>query len=153
MFWDGDYHNMAIIPYMIPNNFTIIQAYITLYHIPTYSSFIEDGTTNYYWGYSRNVKLYKINNTDVYLPKNSFLGVPYYGELTNVTEIPNAFGPNGFTANVANASVHDAQTVNSANVATSFSSGESGMIILKTTQTTPTSPSDALIKTGHALQH
>lgn len=152
-FWDGDYyHNMAInIPYMIPNNFTIIKAYVTLYHIPTYISLIESGTTNYYWGYARNVKLYKINNTGFYLPKTSLQGVPFYGELTNVTEIPNAFGPNGFTANVPNASTHDAQTVDSANVATSFSSGESGMIILKTSQSTPSSLGDALTKTGHAF--
>ena len=151
-YWDGDYHKMAInIAYAIPQNFTILETYITLFHIPTYSSLNESGTINYYWCYSRNIKLYKINNTNFYLPKNGFLGVPYYGDLANVTEVSNAFGLNGFTANVANANTHDSQTIDSSNVATSFASGESGMIILNSSQSTPSSPSDALTKTGHAF--
>ena len=148
-YYDGAYHNMAInINYSIPANFKIEKAFITLYHIPAYTSTGEIGLK--YWGWSRAVKAYKLQNENLYLDKMGLVMIPYYGELTNVDEIPEAFG-DGWTANEANTYTHDAQTVNSGDFASKLSTGESGMLIIKTTEAIPADGIEAVQETGHAF--
>lgn len=155
-YYDGAYHSMATdIAYTIPSNFTIVSAYVSLYHIPCYHSINESGTINYYWGYSRNNKLYKKTQTGFYLEVNSYM-IPYYADLTasevyqNATST-NAFGSSGWTASVADATTHNAETTYSSDISTRLTAGETGTLIIKTTDSTPSTVGSSLTKTGQGF--
>lgn len=76
----------------IPNDFVVTDAYAVLFHTPvTYTG--QTNTT----GYSRNLKLYKSDNAE-----NQGITIEddfryFVNSDTGYSEIPNAFGENGFT--------------------------------------------------------
>lgn len=78
----------------LPDNFKIVSAYLTMFHTPVYWSYWNEstGATGDNWGYSRNVKLYKMNSE-----KNFKLYMAFANEYrceinsNDLTEIPNAF--------------------------------------------------------------
>lgn len=148
-YYDGDYHKMGIdIPYSIPANFTIVEAYITLFHVPCYSELTTSDGTNNYWCYSQNIELYKMNNENLYFPRYGWIGMPYYGDIENASKIDGAMGTSGWTATAPTDSSHDAEFYNSKNIAASLTTGENGILILKTNETTPSSEVNSLQKTG-----
>jgi hypothetical protein len=132
------------ISYIIPSNFTITEAYVTLYHVPVKYS-------NSYWGYSRAVKLFKVINYNRVDKGFGPLNIPNFGEMSNVSEITNAFGSSGFTAQVATDQNHVGEHKVSANISSSFSAGEHGVVLLKTTESRPSSIPAAYERTGQVF--
>lgn len=154
-FWDGtNIINEAInIAYIIPSNFVVVNAYVSVYHIPCYTN----TSGGYKWGYSRAVKLYTLNNTGLYFEKTfGTISLPQYGEMTS-SEVytdgtsTNAFGSSGFTADVANATTHNAQTVKSGNISTRFTANTSGMLIVKSSSIRPTTDVQVAEQTGQGF--
>lgn len=79
----------------IPENFTIVSAFITAYHTSGYVdlSGLGGGTE---WVYSRKVKLYKLDDiTDRYFVATA--GSEYFEDGITDTELPNVMGADGFT--------------------------------------------------------
>lgn len=85
--------------FTLPANFVIVDAKITISHVPT--KWYNAGSYKYD-GYSRNLKLYKISgNPTGYMRVDDGFG--FYDSSTAGTwsQIANAFGVNGFTGNVS----------------------------------------------------
>lgn len=80
----------------IPNNFVITEAHIMVEHAPIYWKGSTMGGSDY-WGYARNVKLYKHSNSDKYYRYGITSGGYQDSSHVNLSEITNAFGANGFT--------------------------------------------------------
>ena len=151
-FYEAEYHKMAInIPYSIPKNFKIEQAYITLFHTPCYSSIYGATGYQHYWCYSRAVKAYKLKNENLYFETNGVVGTPYYGDIEEVDEITGAFGSDGFTAQVASATSHSSEHISSIDITSHFQSGENGILILKTSESTPASEAESIVRTGNGF--
>ena len=82
----------------VPDDFTITEASITLYHAPlAYSRNYPERLEGI--GYARNLKLYKTNDLENY-KWWAAQGLDYgMSDNTGYVEIKNAFGANGFTGN------------------------------------------------------
>lgn len=93
--YDGSKHFLEISAY-IPSNFTIVEAYIMLEHAPVYWRGSSVGGSNF-WGYARNIKLYKISNSDKYYRYGITSGGYEDSDYLNLSEVSGAFGTNGFT--------------------------------------------------------
>ncbi len=121
--------NMKINIY-IPNNFAIEKATIKLYHAPI----LYD---NSFWGYCRNLKLFKGNDILSYY-KKSYIGEEYKEE-DNITynEISNAFGKNGFTAKTPTTSSHSAEIIESIDISNNLSAGNN-LLKIETSLAPPT---------------
>lgn len=133
----------------IPDNFTITEAKVTLYHTPCDWWYYGDNGYIEQWGYSRNIKLYKTSGT-----QNFKFVLGYYSEYElqdanlSLTEIASAFGTNGYTA--TNTSGSTIQTATSIDIKSHLAAGNN-KLVLRTSQTTTatqTSPADGLAKTG-----
>lgn len=133
----------------IPDNFTITEAKVTLYHTPCDWWHYGDNGYIEQWGYSRNIKLYKTSGT-----QNFKFVLGYYSEYElqdanlSLTEIASAFGTNGYTA--TNTSGSTIQTATSIDIKSHLATGNN-KLVLRTSQTTTatqTSPADGLAKTG-----
>ena len=82
--------NELIFSFDLPDGFTISEAKIHLFHVPI----VWTGITT---GYSRNLKAYKGSNlNDLKITYDVNYGSIFTTGATQ-TEIPNAFGENGFT--------------------------------------------------------
>lgn len=104
----------------IPSNFTISSATITIFHSPVYW---DNGGDYALWGYCRNVKAYTITNYNS-ITVNAAYASDYEMNLGyTFSEIANAFGASGFTANVPTTPSHDGQIVTSANIGSSLAVG------------------------------
>lgn len=118
----------------IPKNFKIVSAYVTLKHYPT-KFYYED---NYFWGYSRKLKLYQRNSYNMYREYNIFGGalIPSnYG-----TEIKNAFGKESFTPTVPSDENQNIDTITSIDLSEYMSSYENYQtdFIIRSSDTAPT---------------
>lgn len=117
----------------IPQNFVITEAYVTLKHAPVY--WHSDMANKDIWGYARNIKLYKV--TDLNYVRDAYLYSEYYStNLSSLVEITNAYGANGFTAEVPSTSNHKLQTINSSNIKNYLTSGNN-MLVIQTANPPP----------------
>lgn len=102
-FEEEDLEKSIIIDIPIPKNLKIKQAKVILTHTPVYWTItdLETGEVKNLWGYARSVKLYKCSNIN-----NRLLAANFGGDVwenvdnDDYEEINNAFGQNGFTAQV-----------------------------------------------------
>lgn len=85
-----------MIDFVIPENFKPRKAFIYLKHIPlTSKGYFDTQTEQSYTGYARNVKAYLCSDGSSSRSINYSIGPPTIEG--NYTEIPKAFGVNGFT--------------------------------------------------------
>lgn len=100
------------IPVFLPENFTIIDARVTLMHSPIkWSGYNKNG-----WGYCRNLKLYKQEKSknwyqEIILESEDISQSDFYTD-----EVPNAFGINGFTATTPSNANHIVEKIISNNI-------------------------------------
>lgn len=80
----------------IPENFTILSAFITMYHTSGYIDTTSIGGSGPEWCYARKVQAYITNYDNRYVYGDAFS--EYFEAGTTDTLITNSFGPNGFTA-------------------------------------------------------
>jgi hypothetical protein len=153
--WLGFNHNLALDTYtnkdvslevVIPDNFTITSAILTLYHTPIYWYDFESATQ--FWGYSRNLKLYKVTGNSNY-QFNMAYASEYETILStgSLTEISNAFGASTYTpSNTSGATQEEMDTVD---IKTALSTGRQKLII-RSSEAVPTTNTVSCQKTGMA---
>lgn len=86
--------------FKLPNNFKVEEARITLQHKPLKTYYFLDGTLEEktVMGCSKNIKLYKSTGLDnSYLEQHVDSGNMPLFDRVNFTEVPNAFGNEGYT--------------------------------------------------------
>lgn len=136
---------------IIPAGFKVTKAIIQIIHSPRYWSYTDLATytTNYVWGRSKNIKLYKCINVNTRLVCCDY-GGSIWDDEDNSTyeEISNAFGVDGFTANTASNNLHNAQVVDSIDITTSLTEGLN-RFKLETSNSIPTTQSECAADTGH----
>lgn len=129
----------------IPENFTILDAYIELQHTAIKWT---DNQNVEYWGASKNLKLYKTITNDT----NYMFNMAYMSEYTlqldssNLIEIVNAFGSSSYTPdNQESNNIVSKKTIDLKEFI-----NESGKhkFVIRTTSATPTSQNDTGYKTG-----
>lgn len=137
--------------FSIPNNFTIESAYLTLYHTPAFWSTYNESTFETYdvWGYSRNLRLYKITNPSANYQFNMTYGGEYETSISSsaVSEIPNAFGELNY--NPSNTSGSNVEMRTTVNIKDSISIGRNKLIV-RTSNSIPSSEAEACPQTGMA---
>lgn len=131
----NDYYNI-VINAEIPSNFTIVNAVITLIHSPVRYLDAMSSPEQYYWGYSRKIKVYKTTGLSNFYKRAVLFSELYKEGGGALQEITNAFGSNGFTANTASDSSHNTETVYSNDIKDSLTPGWN-RIVLKTDDTMP----------------
>lgn len=104
---------------MIPNNFTITEAKVILYHSPI--RWINNYPAASGWGYARNLKLYKDSAANYY--PIAYVNGPQLPPTTNSTEIVGAFGANGYTPSVPNDTNHALETATSIDIKSHLGAG------------------------------
>lgn len=145
--------NNALIDIVIPNGLVIEKANVRLIHNPVKWNWYnpDSSTSGQNWGYLRKMKLYKCTNSSNKLITADYGGQVYSdADVSNYSEISNAFGSSGFTANSASDSSHNAQTVLSSDIKTSLSEGLNQLKI-ETSEAIPTSYSVACQKSAHLV--
>lgn len=133
--------------FVIPDNFTVTNAYVTLAHSRV--NFFQMGGGEVI-GYCRNVKLYKTNGNQsakIYSTAHATSGYTQVGQLSG-NEIPSAFGANGYTASNSNSDT--TEIVRSIDIKNYISNGNNTLFINTTDSTSSTQmdTSDANSKTG-----
>ena len=131
--------NNILVNVVIPNGLVIEKAKVRLIHNPVKWNWYnaDSGQSGTEWGYLRNMKLYKCTNVSTKQLSADFGGQVYSdADVSNYSEISNAFGSSGFTANSASDSSHDAQSAESINFASSLTTGLNQLKI-ETTQAIP----------------
>lgn len=126
---------------VIPDGLVVTKAKVRLIHNPVYWAWYnnDSGQSGYEWGYLRNVKLYKCTNVQTKRLAADFGGQVYNDEdVSTYSEISNAFGSNGFTANEPSESSHNAQVAISADIKNSLITGLN-QLKLETTENVPSS--------------
>lgn len=111
---------------VIPDGLVITKAKVRLIHNPVYWAWYnyDNGQSGYEWGYLRNVKLYKCTNVQNKRFAADFGGQIYNDDdISSYSEISNAFGSSGFTANVPSESNHNAQVAISEDIKNSLTTG------------------------------
>jgi hypothetical protein len=132
---------------VIPENFTIVSAILTLYHTPIYWYDYESETE--FWGYSRSLKLYKATSKTKNYQFNMGFATEYQLILnvSDMTEITNAFGSSTYTPLVTSGS--NIETKDTIDIKASLSTGNNKLVI-RTTESIPTSNTVFEQKTGAA---
>ena len=120
-----------VIDAYIPENFTISEAKVTLMHRPVYWNYatIDEGT-EYFWGYSRNIRLYATPSIDTIISATAMGGgidETYYEG--NFIEIAGAFGENGFTAKTPSDTSYEQETIISINIKDYLVTGRNILVI------------------------
>lgn len=133
--------------FVIPDNFTVTNAYVTLAHSRV--NFFQMGGGEVI-GYCRNVKLYKTNGNQsakIYSTAHATSGYTQVGQLSG-NEIPSAFGANSYTASNSNSDT--TEIVRSIDIKNYISNGNNTLFINTTDSTSSTrmDTSDANSKTG-----
>lgn len=91
----------------LPANFVVTKALLTLKHNPVhYDS--NSISTNPFWGYARNIEVYKSDATGVFEVSGFHM---FDIDTSDYEKINNAFGTNGFTAPVPTDSKHSSTTI------------------------------------------
>ncbi len=134
---------------IIPNDFTIISAKITILHTRING---YDFANNPVIGYCRNTKLYKTNSEQNFKIMFGYLS-DYSIDTSNLngSEIPNAFGTNGYTA--TNNSSDNVEIVQSIDISNQLSIGNNKLYLRNdiTTTSDANNSADALSKTGMVI--
>lgn len=125
--------NFASFNVIIPTGFTVTDARIILFHSPVYW---DNGGDYALWGYCRNVKAYTMTNYNTLTITAAFASGYDSVDAYTFSEISNAFGASGFTANVPTTPSHLGQIETSANIATSLTTGFN-KIAIKTSDAVP----------------
>ena len=133
--------------FIIPDNFTVTNAYVTLAHSRV--NFFQMGGGEVI-GYCRNVRLYKTNGNQsakIYSTAHATSGYTQTGQLSG-SEIPGALGSNGYTASNSNSDT--TEIVRSIDIKNYISNGNNTLFINTTDSTSSTQmdTSDANSKTG-----
>lgn len=133
----------------IPNNFTIEQAYLTLYHTQATWSYYNDSMEENIdiQGYARNLKLYETSGSNNYSFYMTY-GGDYAIDLSSgfLTEITNAFGVLSYTPS----SDYGIEVKKTIDIKNYLKTGETHKIVARTIDDIPTSESVACSKTGMA---
>ena len=141
------YKTGIVLNFIIPDNFTVANAYVTLAHSRV--NFFQMGGGEVI-GYCRNVKLYKTNgnhSAKIYSTAHATSGYTQVGQLSG-NEIPSAFGANGYTASNSNSDT--TEIVRSIDIKNYISTGNNTLFINTTDSTSSTqmNTADANSKTG-----
>lgn len=114
------------LPIYIPDNFTIVEAKLTIEHIPVK----WQGNGINIWGNARNIKIYKDSETsDFYKEYPIFATEDTSADDIYTSEIVGAFGASGFTSETPNNYSHHKEVVTSGNIASSLSKGSTKLQI------------------------
>lgn len=147
--YDGTKQVLDISAY-IPSNFVVKEAHILLEHAPMYwdASAMSGGT---FWGYARNVNLYKYSNSDKYYRIGSTIGGYVESDFMNLTKIDNVFGSSGFTgkamSGTPSASMADTVTrILSTDISGQLTSGKYNNFRIQTADSCPALKSDMIEK-------
>lgn len=133
------------IPMFIPDNFIIKSAYITLYHSPIYYEVYYDDDNDYLtpnkvkniWGYSRNLKAYKMANNQNYYEHRVLNSALAPENLLAETEITNAFGTNGFNPSVPSNAKHIIEEKTSIDIKNYLTPGQAETIQIRSGNSIP----------------
>lgn len=135
--------NKMIFDVIIPSNFNVIQAYVTLIHSPV--KWASEQSSSQFYGYSRQLKVKKISDVD-------FLRTAYV--LSESSEYDNStlidLNVLNFTANTPSDSNHKTQIVTSDDFANSISEGYN-MIAIETDVSTPSFRGDFIEQPCYSL--
>ena len=115
-----------IVNVVIPDGLMITKAKVRLIHNPVYWSWYnaDNNQSGYEWGYLRNVKMFKCTNVNTKRFAADFGGQVYNDDdISSYTEISNAFGNSGFTADVASESNHNVNVILSEDIKDSLTNG------------------------------
>lgn len=100
----------------LPDNFKVMSAYLSLYHTPVYWSYYNENSqaVGENWGYSRNLKLYKIKNENNFKLFMAFANeYRYEFNSSDMEEIVNAFKSTSYTpTNQSGTSIVRKDTIN-----------------------------------------
>lgn len=131
------------IDFSIPENFEIVQAYITLYHTPIYWYEYSHGE---FWGYARNLKLYKASLNRNYKFCMATAS-EYMTELPNysLSLVENAFGSESYTA--SNKSDNTIETKQSINLKDIILKGNNKLVV-RSDDSIPNDDYNCCLKTG-----
>lgn len=126
----------------IPPGFVITEAYVTLTHAPLIgSNFV---------GYSRNVRLYKVEN-----PENYYWAAYAGGQAEpsddDTEEIKGAFGAYGFTAGVPTSQSHRTEIKRSINIKDSIEVNKYNRFLIMSADSIPTTQMGCLQKSGAVM--
>lgn len=121
----------------IPNDFIVKSATIRMFHAPVNYSYEDEAGIHYFWGYSRNLKLYKTSNISNFYRKSSLFSSSEEIENFSYEEIPNAFGTSGFTASVPSDSSHQVQEIVSIDISSYLVSGKLNRIRIASSDSVP----------------
>ena len=136
----------------IPNNFTIEQAYLTLYHTQATWSYYNDSMKENIdiQGYARNLKVYETSGSNQNYSFYMTYGGDYAVDLSSgfLTEITNAFGVSSYTP--SNEYSTDIEVIKTIDIMEHLKTGETHKIVVRTSDSIPTSESVACSKTGMA---
>ena len=137
--WDeyyGDFYKQgAVFDFYIPNNFTVVSAYITLTHYPIrwiYTSF-SSSQPEVYYGYARKLNLYQANNVGninytYYVNSDQ----PIIPDQTSYTLRDSAFGSNGWTPSIPTSSSMISETITSSDIKNYINTGANRLKIMTT---------------------
>ncbi|MDY0199119.1 MAG: hypothetical protein RBR68_15045 [Tenuifilaceae bacterium] len=135
----------------IPDNFTIISAFITMHHTSSYIDTTAIGGSGAEWCYARKVQAYTTNITDRYVYGDAFS--EYFEDGTTNTLITNSFGENGFTATPPTGGIPPSTPATEKVVSIDIKSSlQPGLNLIKvaSSDTLPTSELVAMRKSGQA---
>lgn len=133
----------------IPDNFEILQAWVTLTHNPIYwTGTSANGTTVNFWGRSSKIKLYKLQDINTIYAAFCNSEMIQIDE-SSLSEITGAFGNNGFTAKTPSNSSHVCEVKNSTDFAQNIQKGAS-TFVLQTDDETPTFEDDFVEKNTYS---
>lgn len=161
MILNGDYDGTVSYGYSdisldfnIPENFTVVNAYITIHHTPALWSVYNEssGAMEDVWGYARNLKLYKVNNDSNYEFHMSF-GSEYEYEASDMslTEISNAFTNSVYQpTNQSGNSIETKQSVDIYKLNNSNIVKGHNKLVIRTADSIPTEQNIVCSKTGMA---
>jgi len=121
----------------IPSDFIVKEAAIRLVHAPVNYCYEDDSGVHYFWGYSRELKVYKTTDISSFYRRCAIFSEYENVENFSYEEIPNAFGANGFTASIPNDSSHQVQTVNSIDIGAFLVSGKLNRIRIASASAVP----------------
>lgn len=141
---------------ILPSNITITKATVCLTHFPVKLGKIKSGGTvdnpvvdyDFYWGRSTKAKLYKANGLQNRLIVGYWQSEGFESDSTTYTEISNAFGSNGWTANIPSDNSHQSQQVESIDIKNHLNPGLN-IIRIQSDDTVPTSDAECIQKTGY----
>ena len=130
------YYNSVIIDCFIPENFTIIEAYLTLDTMP-----VKTWNTNNVQivGKPRNLKLYKNTNVGGSFTYAYGVGSDYWYEngYMNLSEVTNAFGSNTYTPSSTTPGIINSKTTDNLEPLDVLKTGERNQLVIRTSEGLP----------------